>query len=363
MVGLDGQGKIDGNVPYAVLLWSKKEFTPHQIQALSKFSLWKQGIDPRLTLDVAYVPGTPPTDTIGKYLTASDRARFIDEYPYDIRPTTDDRPFFFNAVRLWDVVTLKAETYQNEQAVVVLVTVLTTVLGIVAAAFVVPFVLTLPRIRRASGPGTGASLIYFCSIGIGFMLVEMPVLQRFGLYLGHPTHALSTILATLLTSTGIGSALAGWWAGRVPVRGARIALGLVILAIGALVLIVPQLLAPTLGAPLPVRVMITVATLFPLGLLMGFPMPLGIRALAKSREVLVPWAWGMNGATSVLASILGVAIGIYAGFTVAILVGAAFYGLALLTAGKLLQGNVAPAPVRQVHEEPVPPATPETALS
>jgi hypothetical protein len=345
MVGLDGQGKIDGNVPYAVLLWSKKEFTGHQIQALSKFSLWKQSIDPRLTLDVAYVPGTTTTDTIGRYLTSSDRGRFIDEYPYDIRPTTDDRPFFFNAVRLWDVITLKAETYQNEQAVVVLVTVLTTVLGIVAAAFVLPFLLTLPRLRRKSGPGTGASLVYFCSIGIAFMLVEIPVLQRFGLYLGHPTHALSTILATLLASTGVGSALAGWWSGRVPVRGARVALILIMLAIGTLVLIVPQLLAPTLGAPLLVRVMITVATLFPLGLLMGFPMPLGIRALTRGREVLVPWAWGMNGATSVLASILAVAIGIYAGFTVSILVGAAFYGLALLMAGKLVPAIVEPAPV------------------
>ena len=78
---------------------------------------------------------------------------------------------------------------------------------------------------------------------------------------------------------------------------------------------------------------------------MGFPLPLGIRALAGGREALIPWAWGMNGATSVLASVLGVAIGMYAGFTVALLVGAAFYALALLTCGRLVPSAVGPVPL------------------
>ena len=189
-------------------------------------------------MDPLWVPTTPRATAfgdIGAYLGAPSRKDFVDGYQYDIRASTDDRPFFFNTVRLGDVLHFKQELYQNEQAVVVLVTIVATVLGIVAAAFLVPFGLTLPRIRRASGPGTAASLLYFCGLGAGFMLVEMPVLQRFGLYLGHPTYALSTILASLLVSTGVGSALSGWWLRRHPVGGARVALVLVILSIGALV--------------------------------------------------------------------------------------------------------------------------------
>jgi hypothetical protein len=349
IVGYDGQGRIDGDQPYTMMLWSKKEFTQEQINKLAEYSSWRKVQDPRLTLDPAYVPGAPVTEDVGRYLTHPDHSAFIDAYPYDISATTDDRPFFFNAVRLKDVALFRREVYQNEQAVVVLVTVLATVLGIVALAFLLPFGLTLPRIRRASGPGTGASLLYFCGIGIGFMLVEIPVLQRFGLYLGHPTYALSTILATLLFSTGVGSALAGWWAGRHPVSGARVALALIIVASAALVIVVPQVISLTLARPLWFRILVTVALLFPLGILMGFPLPLGVRALDRGRAALIPWAWGMNGASSVLASVLAVAIGIYAGFTIAIIAGAAFYALALFTVGRL-PGT---APLAEVQTAPV----------
>jgi hypothetical protein len=128
------------------------------------------------------------------------------------------------------------------------------------------------------------------------------------------------------------------------VRGARVGLVLVILAIGALVLIVPQLLGPTLATPLWFRVLVTIGLLLPLGILMGFPLPLGIRALEGGRAVLIPWAWGLNGAASVLASVLAVALGMYAGFTVATLAGAACYGLALLAAGRLPATTKAPLP-------------------
>jgi spermidine synthase len=356
LVGLDGAGMIDGNQPYAMLFWSRQEFTPERVAKLLEYAGWRKAQDPRLTLEPAYVPGIPSPNAIGSYLKHPDRSRFIDDYQFDVSPTTDDRPFFFNAVRLWDIARFKKETYQNEQAVVVLVTVLGTVLCIVLIAFAVPFALTIPRIRRASGPGTGVSLLYFCGIGVGFMLVEMPLLQRFGLYLGHPTHALSTILATLLTSTGVGSALAGWTFTRHPVRGVRVAIVMLIVGIGALIAVVPQLLASTLAMELWFRVGVTVGLVFPLGILMGFPLPLGIRALGRGRAALIPWAWGMNGATSVLASVLGVAIGIYAGFTVALLAGAAFYGLALYAAARL-PGRVLPAPV--VVAAPAPPASVE----
>jgi hypothetical protein len=360
IAAVDRQGTDGANHPFSMLLWSRRELSEERLAKLVQYSEVRKRENPGFVLDPLYVPTLPSATAIGdigKYLRSPNREEFVDTYPYDIRASTDDRPFFFNTVRLSEILDprFRQELYQNEQAVVVLGTILVTVLGIVVAAFLIPFGLTLPRIRRSSGPGTGASLLYFCGLGAGFMLVEMPVLQRFGLYLGHPTYALSTILATLLVATGVGSALAGWWLRRHPVGGARVALVLVIVAIGALVLVVPQVLSQTLGLGIWFRVLITMALLFPLGVLMGFPLPLGIRALAGGREAMIPWAWGMNGATSVLASILGVAIGMYAGFTVALLVGAAFYALAFFMAGRLVPDVVTPAEVIPVEPPPVPP--------
>lgn len=350
VVGLDAHGLRDGGRPYSTILWSRSPLTPERLGRLVAHARWREERAPATPMTSVHAPGAAAADDIGRFLTSPDRRQFIDDYPYDVRPTTDDRPFFFSTVRLRDVALFRSESYENEQAVVVLVTVLATVFGILCAAFLLPLLLTWPQLRRTSGPGTAASLVYFCALGGGFMLVEIPLLQRFGLYLGHPVWALSTVLAALLTSTGLGSSLAGWWFGRHHVRGARIAIVLVIAAIMALVFVVPRLLAPTLAAALPVRIGVTVALVFPLGILMGFPLPLGIRALASGRRALIPWAWGMNGAASVLASVLAVVIGIDSGFTVAILVGAGCYAVAFFRAPRL-PGNVQPVQVRPASVE------------
>jgi spermidine synthase len=332
---LDPLGVRDGGEKYASMIWSRRPFTEELLGRLQSWVDERARLAPDLPVEPCWLPGQEPQDDHSRFLTAPDQDRFIAEYPFDIRPTTDDRPFFFNTVRVQDVATFRTDRYLNEQAVVVLMTVLFTVAAIVVLAFVLPFAFLYRRTRRENGPGTPVRLLYFCGLGLGFMLVEIPVLQRFGLYLGHPTYALTTILATLLTATGLGSALAGTLSGKSAVLGARVGLVLLIAGIAALTWLVPDLLQNTLAEPLEVRILWTVSLLGPLGILMGFPFPLGIRALEPRRPALVPWAWGMNGATSVLASVLAVALGMYAGFTVALLAGAAAYAVCVITAGRL----------------------------
>jgi len=322
---------VDGPAQ-AIMLWSRQPFTTQSLNRLDRHILVRRE---EQRLEKACWPGVRYDNELSEYLHSDDREAFIAALPRDVSLTTDDRPFFFHTIRLSDVLKDPDGLWVNERAVVVLVSVLAIVSVLVLLAFGLPFALRHKAIRAESGPGTSRALLYFCGLGFGFMLLEIPLLQRFGLYLGHPTYTLSTILTALLVGAGCGSWLAGRLFGDRPLAGLRLALVMVLLAIVAFGAFVPPVLQSTLAASLGTRLAITLALVTPLGLLLGFPLPLGVRALTGGRRALVPWAWGMNGATSVLASVLGVVIGMQAGFHTAALVGAGGYAVALLVSGSL----------------------------
>jgi hypothetical protein len=138
-----------------------------------------------------------------------------------------------------------------------------------------------------------------------------------------------------LAVAGPGSALGNLLFGARPLIGAHVGVLLVIAGVFALVMALSPVLTATLDAALPLRSAFTVALLFPLGLVMGFLFPVGVRALGPEHAALIPWACGLNGATPVMASVLGVALSMYAGFTAAAYAGAAAYAVALVAAGRL----------------------------
>jgi MFS family permease len=182
--------------------------------------------------------------------------------------------------------------------------------------------------------GHRAELTYFGLLGLGFMLVEVPLLQRFILFLGHPAYAMTTVLFAILFFSGIGSALSR----RI---GTRLALALLIGLIGVYAVGLPWLFARTLALPLSARMLAAVLALAPAGLLMGMPFPQGLRrlsALAARPELLLPWAWGINGALSVVASVLAALLALSFGFDVVLLCGALCYAGAWLVAGQGIDG-------------------------
>jgi len=314
----------------ASILWAKRPFSEEDLGELEAHMAFREA-NPLTKL---VWPGDAYDNVLSTFVRTQDRQAFLDSYEWDVSPTTDDRPFFFNTMRLREVTSID-EHFVNEQAVGVLLTVLVTVSALVGVSFLLPFLFAYRRIRREGGSGTALRLLYFCGLGFGFMLLEIPALQRFGLYLGHPTYTLSTILTVLLLSAGTGSFVAGRLFADEPVRGARIALVGILIFIALLGTVVPGILHETLTWPLWMRILMTASLLGPLGILLGFPLPLGVRALGEGGRSLVPWAWGMNGATSVLASVLGVAIGMYAGFTMSTVVAGACYLVALATTASL----------------------------
>jgi hypothetical protein len=214
--------------------------------------------------------------------------------------------------------------------------------------------LILPMIFGAGGPGRAGStrrwiqLLYFVAVGLGYILVEIAFIQRFVLFLGHPTYALTVVIFLLLLSSGAGSLVSRRW---LP-EPARVWLPLLLLA-GAIcvhVRVLPGLLNALVGLPFALKVLISSLLLVPLGLAMGMPFPTGLRALGASvadplvegaaTGNAVEWAWAMNAASSVLGSVLAMVIAIHWGLNFTLACGAVAY-LGALGLSRALRPSVA----------------------
>ena len=191
------------------------------------------------------------------------------------------------------------------------------------AAFVVPLGITTHTRRPALG-----SLSYFAAIGLGFMLLEVVLVQRFVLFLGFPTYALSVVLAALLISSGVGSWISSRF--RDTKRGLTRALTLTVVLIAFSALGLQPLLRGLIELPFAVRLVVAFVVLMPVGLVLGMAMPVGLRRFQALHPTGIAYAWGVNGVASVLASVLGVAIAVNFGFPAASFVALACYGFALL---------------------------------
>jgi hypothetical protein len=180
--------------------------------------------------------------------------------------------------------------------------------------------------KAAEAPDLMKLVVLFLLIGIGFMLIEISFIQRFGLFLGQPVLSLSVLLFSLLTGAGLGSL----WSGRVAPDKIKKSLSRASFLIGSFVMIYTFLLSALfnrlLGMDLSVRILASILVLIPLGFWMGFPFPLGIRLLKeKGMEKQIPWMWGVNGVSSVFGSVLTIVVAIGFGFTEALLLSACCY--------------------------------------
>jgi SAM-dependent methyltransferase len=283
-----------------------------------------------LDFAILWLPGQPPVDEVGALMTAPDRAAFIAAYPLDISPATDDRPFFFNLVRFGDLLdpALSASgVYRTSMEAILILAVVLGITTLIGALFVL-LPLALGAKRRGLARPPARLLAYFGLLGVGFMLVEMPTIQRLTIYLGRPVYSLAMVLFSLLLFSGLGSL----WSGRRTEEGLPRRLAWLFGLLAALTALQalggPWLLQQTEGWPLAARLGMTVGLLAPLGFLMGMPFPSGIRWAGVHRPGVVPWLWGINGVTSVLGSALGIALAIHVGFRAVLIIAALLYGLA-----------------------------------
>ncbi len=249
----------------------------------------------------------------------------------DLSAPTDDRPFFFYTVPPRALVatfkdTKKLAGEQQGLATLGLVLVVSTVLSFLC--LVVPLLfrrkaarenVLVPRTERLR------LAIFFAAIGLGFVLVEVSLVQHLTMFLGHPVYALSAVLTLLLLSTGIGAALVT----KVPLDGANLLASrraqILAILLMALALGLGPLLGALVGLPLVARIGITALLLAPLGLLMGAQAPLGVAIAGSRSRELVPWCWALNGFFSVVATSLGTLLAMNVGFAFILIVAAVAY--------------------------------------
>jgi hypothetical protein len=286
----------------------------------------------RLGFEIIVGPDESHEPEFEKVLWSADPKPFFASYPLDLSAPTDDRPFFFHMLRFRDVGNSLAANYLDPnhgqlKAVRLLALLLVVVFVLTLGCLVVPLAVVTDRTRLR---GNGSLLVYFFAIGSGFMFIEMASMQRLMILLGHPTYALSVVLFTLLIGTGIGSYLSPRFVGpgRFPPKLVLVALVATVAAFGILMPVLARALG---GASTPVRVAAAAATLFPMGLLLGVPFPLGMRVAETRAAVLMPWLWGLNGAASVLCSVVAAATSLSLGIGATSWCGVFFYVLALVS--------------------------------
>jgi hypothetical protein len=289
----------------------------------------------RRGFEVLIAPGHAAPPPYAALLAAPDPQRFYVEYPYDVSPPDDDRPFFFHLLKprdFWRGATGGPSTGVNGRALAILGRLL-AVTGVLSVAFLVgPLLLTGRRGFRARG--RFRFLGYFACLGLGFVLIELPLMQRFVLFLGHPIYALAVVLASLLVFGGAGAFLAGQLAGQRPRAALPVVIGALLLVTVAYRAGLPGLLAGLMGLSATAKVFAAALLLMPLGLLLGMPLPLALRHLARVPDgaPLVPWLWAVNGALSVFATVLSTTVAVGFGFSSALLLGQLAYAGALVLA-------------------------------
>jgi hypothetical protein len=248
-------------------------------------------------------------------------------YPFDITPPTDDHPFFghyFTWAQASDVLEGLGRTWQPFGGAGYFVLLALLALVTVAAFILILLpLMAMRRHRRAQRTrGRWWTVAYFGLLGIGFLFVEIPLIQRYILLLGRPTTALAVVLGALLPSSGLGSLASR----RVPWR-----LGAAALA--ALAAGYPWFIGlmgdTVLSLPPAPRIALAAAALFPLGFLMGTMFPRGLAHLEAVAPRLVPWAWGINGTLSVVSAVLAALVALSSGFTLVLALGAGCYALCI----------------------------------
>lgn len=268
----------------------------------------------------AYAEGRPET--------------FLADYAYNVAPTTDDSPFFFEYNHLGAIGLPALDRLRGDGASTTLLIILVEAVVLSVLAILGP--LAMFRRSGLAVPQAGSFTGYFMALGLGFMLVEIALIQKAVLFLGDPMHALTVILATILVGAGIGSLIQGRLGALTPRLVPVFALVLVGL-LGAMALGLTPLFRDQIALPYEARVAVIVGLLALPSLLMGTLMPAGLERLRDGRAGFIPWAWGINGCTSVLGSVIAILLALVHGFSVALAAGAACYLVAFVLALRIFR--------------------------
>ncbi len=324
------EGALDVDGRPVVVLAKKSAFTPAEESAV------QADLDHYPLLKCLYRPSAVTQNAFSELIAGNDPQAFAAQYAYNVAPVTDNAPFFFFTMKLSQVLHPTGQQAGMDWKVNLGVAVLGMVL-ILSVLAVLAFLIIPLGIGIGGAHEHAACLLYFIAIGLGYVLVEIAFIQRFVLFLGYPTYALTVVVFLLLLSSGAGSLVSRRWLQQT--SRVRVALGVIIGALTLEVFLLPRILNALTGIPFLEKLIVSGALLIPLGFAMGMPFPTGLRALAAlprnetqgyARTNALEWAWSMNAAASVLGSVLAMVIAIECGLNIALSCGVVAYLCAFL---------------------------------
>jgi hypothetical protein len=265
---------------------------------------------------------------------------FCRDYIYNIRPATDDRPYFFDFFK-WRSLPHMIRTLGrrwlpfSEWGYLVLAA--TLLQAVLASSLFILLPLWIAKPVRTSEARKLPVLIYFLMLGLAYMFLEMGFIQKMTLLIGHPVFGVAVTLVGFLFFSGCGSLACGRLlsSAHPPRRLIPVAISVV------LVLGIAEIALLRLGFEWlvsfsrPARLMMALVVTAPLAFFMGMPFPTGLKRLAARSQPLVPWAWGVNGFASVTGAVLGTLLAISLGFTVVAFIALACYMLAGLVSKRI----------------------------
>jgi spermidine synthase len=321
----------------STLLIKNSYFTPSQIEKLREFSEER-------SFDVIWYPGIKPAE-VNQYnilerphyyeassrILSPNRDNFYRNYLFDIVPATDNSPYFFHFFRLrslpYLLKTMGAEWVPfMEWGYIVLIATLVQAVGVSIFLIILPlFFLKGTRTR-----GSGARVfIYFLSLGLAYMFIEISFIQKFTLFLSYPIYAAAVIIAGFLFFSGWGSYLSGRFSLASSFKIA-IAVGAIIMVTLIYLFFIDHIFSLFIAFSDSVKILISLLLIAPLAFFMGMPFPLGLTVVSSRTPPLVPWAWGINGCASVVSPVLATILAISFGFNVVVSCALFLYLLAAL---------------------------------
>lgn len=324
-----------GNI--ATVLLSKEPFSVQDIARLDE-------IASELQYELAILPGIPPSHQVLNDIVSATSMKelrlAIAGQPLNYEPPTDENPYFFNTLRLSQLrVAIDSLDYKESGVLSGNVLATLTLLGLIFSLFVLAMAtIVFPLVIKArSEKLTMRSLtilwpgaLYFSLIGAGFMFVEIALIQRLSVFLSNPIYALGILLFTIIASTGIGSFASDHlpltrrpWVYVYPI--------IMALAIISIAFILPILMSNMITSPIPNKIVASILVIFPLGILMGFFFPMGMRLVRSVDATQTPWYWALNGIFGVLCSALAVFISIYVSISTNFYIAAICYATILIS--------------------------------
>lgn len=311
----------------STLLLSKEPFTAQDVEALKR-------VCGEMQFNLLTAPGIDADNPILRGIVNAKSAEELDlsikDAVVNYEPATDESPYFFNMLRLDHLgfaFNTEAGVLKGNLIATITLVGLIMCLGILA---LVTIVVPLQIGTRAKGSDSGSKramrigVVYFCLIGAGFMFAEIAMIQKLSVFLGHPVYALGILLFTIIASTGVGSFLSD----RLPVTRPPVRYILPVLTAAVIVaqkFVLSALVSRMIAEPISTKAMLCVLVIFPLGILLGFFFPTGMKMFKPLVADDTPWFWALNGIFGVLSSALAVFVSIYFGISINFFIAALCY--------------------------------------